>query len=447
MRALGKSRWLVLLLVLGVLAAACTSDDTTETTAGGGTETTAAAETTTTAAPEAGEPEACAADEFGCVVVAPGDPIKVGSLLVISGPDSALGLDSQYGIELALDYADGAFDDANVQIAGHDVTLVAEDDGCSAEGGTAGANKLAADSQIVAVIGTSCSSAALGVADKILGDKGITLLSPSNTSPALTNPATHNPFYFRTAHNDTIQGAAVAQFAFGELGLTTAATVHDGSPYAEGLANAFAETFASLGGEIVAQDAIQRGDTDFSGLLSSLAANPPQFFFFPIFVAEGALLAQQAKTELGSTVLSGADGLWSPDFYSAVVDGVYLSGPDVTALAGDTATYTDLLLPRYEEKYGSEPLSAFHAHAWDAANIIIGALQSVGIDQGGTLYIPRTALRDAIAGTTDFKGITGNLTCNADGDCQPSATIAVFEVVGGNRSDSPVFSTVGTLEG
>jgi branched-chain amino acid transport system substrate-binding protein len=395
------------------------------------------------------EPEECAADSFGCVTVAEGEPIKLGALLVISGPNSSLGLDSQYGLELALDYADGTMDEQNVQIAGHDVQLVVEDDGCSAEGGTAGANKLAADTQITAVIGTSCSSAALGTADKILGDKGITLMSPSNTSPALTNPATHNPFYFRTAHNDKIQGAAVAQFAFGQLGSATAATVHDGSPYAEGLADAFAETFAGLGGEVLERDAIQVGDTDFSGLLSTLAGNPPDFLFFPIFVAEGALLAQQAKTALpGTTVLAGADGLWSADFYTAVGDGVYLSGPDVSALAGDTGTYNNVLLPEYAARYGSEPLSAFHAHAWDAANIVLKAIEDVAIDQDGTLYIPRTALRDAIGATSGFPGITGTLTCNADGDCQPSATIAVFQVANGAMdTGSPVFSTVGTLEG
>ncbi len=163
-------------------------------------------------------PAECEA-EFGCVTVAAGEPIKIGTLLVITGENQSLGLDSQHGAELAVDYwGDNAFDDVNGQIKGHEVTLVNEDEGCSAEGGTAGAQKLATDTQIVAVIGTSCSSAALGVADKIFGDLGIPLVSPSNTGPALTNPSTHNPFYLRTAHNDKLQGRVVADFAFGDLG-------------------------------------------------------------------------------------------------------------------------------------------------------------------------------------------------------------------------------------
>ncbi len=415
-----------LLLVLALIAAAC----------GGGTTDTGS------------EPEACTSDAFGCVAVAAGDPIKIGSLLVITGVNSSLGLDSQYGVEMALDYSDGTFDDTNGQIKGHDVVLVAEDDGCSAEGGTAGANKLAADTQIVAVIGTSCSSAALGTADKILGDKGVTLLSPSNTAPALTDAAIRNPFYFRTAHNDKLQGAAVANFAFTQEGLTTAATVHDGSPYAEGLANAFAESFTALGGTVTSQDAIQVGDTDFSGVLASIQAESPQMLYFPIFVGEGSLLVQQAKTTLGDTVLlAGSDGLWSDDFYAAASDGVYLSGPDVTAFAGDAALYADIFLPRYAEKYGSEPLSAFHAHSWDATNMLLAAIDKVAIEDGDTLYIPRTALRDAIGATSEMIGITGSITCNATGDCQPSATIAVFDVVGGALSEAPVFSEVFSLDG
>jgi branched-chain amino acid transport system substrate-binding protein len=80
--------------------------------------------------------------------------------------------------------------------------------------------------------------------------------------------------------------------------------------------------------------------------------------------------------------------------------------------------------------------------------MVLQALEQVAIDQDGTLYIPRTALRDAVGATANFPGITGTLTCNADGDCQPSATIAVFQVKDGDLdTENPVFQTVGSLEG
>jgi branched-chain amino acid transport system substrate-binding protein len=401
----------------------------------------------------AAAPDVCESDAFGCVVIADGEPISIGSLLVTTGPNSSLGLDSQYGVELALDYyGDQAFDEVNTVILGHSVELSPEDDGCSAEGGTAGANRLAADAQIVAVVGTSCSSAALDVADQIFSDKGISIVSPSNTGPALTTPSKHKPFYLRTAHNDSIQGAAVANFAYNELGVRTAATIHDGSPYAEGLQAVFAEIFVSLGGTITTQEAVQVGQTDFNPVLTAIAAGEPEFLYYPIFVAEGGLITQQARQTPGleATLFAGSDGMFTQDWIDAAgaenAEGVYISGPDLTALSGDMAFYTDTFIPTYTEKYGA-PQSVFHAHAWDATNMILTAIEAVAIDQDGTLYIPRTALKDALFATSGLVGITGTLDCNELGDCQPSATIAVVQVEGGAFSESPVYSELGTLGG
>ena len=115
-------------------------------------------------------------DEFGSVEVGAGEPINIGTLMVISGADAALGQDSQNGAVLAGDYLDGTFDGTDGQVLGHDITWTHEDELCTAEGGQAGGTALAADPSIVAVIGTSCSSAALGVADTIMSEKGILLL-------------------------------------------------------------------------------------------------------------------------------------------------------------------------------------------------------------------------------------------------------------------------------
>jgi branched-chain amino acid transport system substrate-binding protein len=418
------SRLLVIVAVLSLVAVAC---------GGGG----------------GGTPEECEADEFGCVTVAAGEPIKIGTLLVITGENQTLGLDSQYGAELAVDYfGDNAFDGVAGQIAGHDIELVNEDEGCSAEGGTAGAQRLVTDTQIVAVIGTSCSSAALGVADKIFGDQGIVLMSPSNTSPALTNPGTHNPFYLRTAHNDSIQGAVVAQFAFEELGAASAATIHDGSPYAEGLANAFAAAFEEAGGTITDQVSIQTGESDYSSILTDLATGGPELLYYPIFVGEGGLITQQAVENGSFTYLAGSDGMFNPDWIAAAgaenAEGVYISGPDLSQLAGDEDFYRGEFLPAYTEAYG-EPTSVFHAHSFDATNLVLTAIESVAIEDGDTLHIPRTALKDALFATENFPGLTGSLSCNENGDCQQSATIGVVTVENGEFTDY-IFSATKGLE-
>jgi polar amino acid transport system substrate-binding protein len=228
----------------------------------------------------------------------------------------------------------------------------------------------------------------------------------------------------RTAHNDKVQGAAAADFAYNVLGVRTAATIHDGSPYADQLQQVFVDTFEELGGEITAQEAVNVGDTDMRPLLTSIAVDEPEFLYYPIFIAEGGFITTQAKEIAGleNTILAGADGMQSPDFVEAAGDageGMYFSGPDLTA--NDPQLYQDFLA-KHEAKYGEDPLSVFHAHAYDAANIIFDAIEEVGvIDAEGNLHIGRQALRDAIYGTSNYPGITGTLTCDENGDCADPA--------------------------
>lgn len=413
-------KWLKLFAVLaGVLlvSAACARDEG-GATGGGGAE--------------------CPDDEFGCVEVGADDPIKMGTLLVISGPNASLGLDSQYGTQVAVDMRG--------DVLGHQVELENQDDGCAAEGGQTGAQALVSDPQIVAIIGTSCSSAGVPAAE-ITSEKGVLMVSPSNTAPDLTDPETHQPFYARTAHNDKVQGAAMAQFVGEELQAKSAATIHDGSPYAEGLQAVFAEVFeADYGGEITEQEAVQVGDKDFKPVLTSIAARNPDFLYYPVFVPEGAGITQQARETSGleDTDLGGADGMLTPDFIEAAgedaTEGMYLSGPNIE-FAGDF--YKQEFLPAYEEVAGEEPQSVFHAHAFDATNMVLDAIEEVAVEtDGGGLLIPRTQLRDAFFETSGYDGVIGTLTCNENGDCNPQTTIAVNQVKGG--AFKPVFTA--TLE-
>ncbi|MGB8983012.1 MAG: branched-chain amino acid ABC transporter substrate-binding protein [Anaerolineales bacterium] len=362
-------------------------------------------------------------DAIGCVDVAPGEPIHIAYAMVISGPDETLGVDSRTGVQVAVELKG--------QVLGHDISLTGEDEGCSAEGGQAAGTKLAADPSIIAVIGTSCSSAAR-VAVPLLSQAGFVIISASNTAPDLTREGDPNqhPGYLRTAHNDEIQGAAAARFAFEELGAKKAATIHDGSLYAESLQAVFAKTFTELGGEITAQEAVDPNATDFKSVLTSIAAGEPDFIYHPIFVKAGSLIINQTKQVPGLEEVRqmGADGMFSPDVAEGAgeaVEGAFVSSPDLAAFSED---YQTTFLPKYKELAGvDDPVSIFHAHAFDAANMIFAAIEKVAVqDEDGTLHIPRQALRDAMYATKDFKGLTGNLTCTPTGDCA-DPKIAVYE--------------------
>jgi len=352
-------------------------------------------------------------DKIGVAQIKPGDPIRIGVWFVVAGPDASLGEDSKRGVELAVD-------DKKGKLLGHPIKLIVQDEGCNAEGGQAAATKLAADKSIVAAIGSNCGSAArAGV--PILWRAGITTISPSNTLPSVTDPGRGPSYdgYLRTAHNDKLQGAVAADFAYKELKFTRAATIHDGSPYAEQLQAVFANQFKKLGGTITAQEAISPTDTDMRPVLTKIATTKPDFIYLPIFIAAGGHVVRQAKEVSGleKTVLMGADGMFSPDFYKAAGEpavGMYHSSPDFSAFAGG---YKDFLA-KHQKKYGEKPLAPFHAHAYDAAMIVFNSIEKVAKKApDGTLYIGRMALRDALLATKDYKGLTGNLTCDKYGDC------------------------------
>jgi len=358
-------------------------------------------------------------DALGCVEVPPREPVTIGYVLVLSGPNESLGIDSRNGIEIAIDEKD--------QIYGHPIRLIAQDEGCNAEMGQIAGKDLASNTEIVAVVGTSCSSAAT-TALPFLSEAGFVIVSPSNTAPSLTelgNPA-HYPGYFRTSINDLVQGSTAAHFAREELRIERAATIHDGSLYADQLQAIFSEEFRDLGGEIIAQESIDPNQMDMRAVLDRISDGSPGLIYFPIFMPAGGMIIQQAKEMpgLSNTYLMGADGLFAPDLIDAVGDrleGFLVSSPFISSPAYDE------YVTNYKEKFGIDPLSIFHAYAHDAAMMIFSAIEKVSIQMpDGTLHIPRSMLREAMYQTRDFPGVSGNLTCNSNGDCA-APSIAIYQ--------------------
>ena len=361
-------------------------------------------------------------DPIGVVKLRPGEPIHIAYWFVISGPNTSLGTDTVRGIEIAVDTFGGS-------IKGWPIKISGQDSGCSAEGGQAAATRLAADPTIVAAIGSNCSSEAKpGV--PILWKAGISTVSPSNTAPYLTDPNRGEGYdgYLRTCHNDKVQGAIAADFAFREKGLKRAATVHDGSVYAEQLAQVFAANFKKMGGTITSMEAVSPNDTDMRPVLTKIATGKPEIIYYPIFIAEGGFITRQAKEVSGleKVVLMGADGMFSPDFYKAAgtaAVGMFHSSPDFSAFAGGYQAF----LATHQKKYGERPIAPFHAHAYDATMMVLNAIDKVAVKgNDGNLYIGRKALRDALYATKNMKGLTGTITCDQYGDCA-DPKIAVYQ--------------------
>lgn len=413
-----------------LVAAACTptGGESAAPTSGGAT-----------AAPTEGATTAPAEDPLGTVEIPAGEPLHVAYWGVLSGGDASLGEDSKQGVEIALDDLGNTF-------KGHEIRLTQEDGLCTPPGGATAAQKLAADSTLVGLIGSSCSDETVGGIAAITA-AGLTTISPSNTRPALTDPTRDETYagYLRTAHSDSFQGKAAAEFAFNELGVKTAATVHDGSAYAQALQAVFAEEFKKLGGTITVQEAVSKDQTDMSTVLKTMAATNPELIYMPVFIKEAGQLSSQIPTVSGleNVKTMGADGHFSADYLKAAgaaAVGHYLTSPNFKAFGSG---YADFLTKR-GEKFGGSPLSVFHAHAYDATNILFSALEKVAVENAdGSLSVPLGALRDAIYATKDFPGLTGTLSCSASGDCG-APVIAAYQIVQANvdrqiMPDTPIW--------
>ncbi len=360
------------------------------------------------------------AGPLGAVEVGEGEAVQIRSLLSHTGVPS-LAVWSRYSIEQAVRDFGG--------VHGREIELGDPVDSmCTPDGGRAGAEQIIADSQVVGVVGTSCSAAAV-TASPLISEAGLVMISPSNTSPVLTSDLAGNagsdyhPGYFRVAINDLYQGKAVADFAYGELGLRRMAAVHDGDPYTTALVSAFVDAFRALGGEIAETAGIDKGDTDMTPVLVKFAAAGPDGIFFPLFDREGSPFALQAREFdglEGVTLITGAAMLVSEFLGTPQSEGIYFAGPESdhgSNVNVATGKNEDEVLAAFEATYGGSPVSPYWAHAYDATTLLLSAIESVAVKEGGKLYIDRAELREAIGATAGFQGIIGTLSCDAFGDC------------------------------
>ena len=424
-------RWLAVLLAFGLVAAACGDDDD--------------------AAPadDVSVDDATPADDdmmmehlgdgsLGVVTVEAGDAIQIRSLEALTGDVAFFGLPIDRATQIAVDdYG---------PIHGFDVDLgTSLDDLCSNDGGQAAAQQIVADEDVVGVIGTSCSGAAVAAAP-LITDAGMVMISGGNTSPHLTSDMQgtvgkdRSVGYYRTAHNDRVQGAAVAEFVFGELGISTAAAIHDGDPYTEGLAQAFKDFFEAAGGTLTVYSAVNKDDTDMVPVLTEVAAGSPGLLFFPIFQPAGDFIADQAPSVPGleDTVLMGADGLLNTNYLSLPqTRGMYFSGPDqrfgenVNQSTGKSAAD---FLATYEDLYGEQPAAPFWAHGYDATTLLLDAIAAASyVNEDGDLMIDRQGIRDHLDSVQGYQGLIGTINCDEFGDCG-AAKVTVVQNIGGEEN-------------
>lgn len=356
------------------------------------------------------------ADEWGTITIPPGKPIKVGMGTMLTGDYASLGIDIKNGAEMAIQ--------EKGSILGHPLILQAEDDGCAGPPSVAIAEKLCNDPLVVGLVGYMCSGGSKPASDIHNKYKSV-MISASSTALELT--ARNIPIFFRTCWNDKIQARRAAAFALSRKWMRVA-VLHDKSDYGQSLAEDFAENMRSKGAKILAMEGLTRGDKDFTPLLTKIKPLKPQLIYFGGMAAEGVLVVRQMKRVGIKAHFMSDDGCFTErDFIKA----------GGKASIGSYITYAKEPDPawvkKFEAKYG--PRQTFSPQAYDAATILMKAVEKVAKKQpDGSLIIGKKALRNAVA-DTKYEGITGKIGFDPYGD-RTGSVVVIYKVVeeNGRRS-------------
>ena len=326
------------------------------------------------------------------------EPIKIGTVGPLTGNAATYGVSTKKGVEIAVDEVN-----AEGGINGQQVKLISEDSkGDQTEAANA-TRKLVEQDKVAAIIGAVLSSETFA-AGPIANDGKVPMMSPSSTAPGIPDIG---PFVFRNCISDNVQAVQVAEYAIKELKLKRFAIMYTNNDYGVALKNAF-EAKAKELAQVVGIEAYNDGETNFSVQLSKLKAKSPDALFIGGYYTEVSKIAQQAK-QLGMKVqLLGGAGFYSDKLVQLGGDAVEGAVFSAGFYSGDTSPDVVKFVKAYKAKFNNEEPDMFAAQAYDAAKIILTAMKKAGT--------AGQALRDAIAATKDFPGITGTTSFAENGD-------------------------------
>jgi len=348
----------------------------------------------------------CGKSEGGAGAAA--DTVKVGEFASLTGKEATFGISSHEGTLLAIEELN-----AGGGVLGRKLELLTEDDQSKAGEPATVVNKLIARDNVVAILGEVASSRSLEAAP-ICQQNKIPMISPSSTNPKVTETG---DYIFRVCFVDPFQGTVMANFATKTLHAKKVSVFTDvKSDYSKGLAKYFKEGFLASGGQIVAELDFNGGDKDFKAQLTAIKAAGPDAVFVPGYYTDAALICIQAK-QLGLNVpFFGGDG-WESDQLVKIgqdsVEGNYFS----THYASDVATdRSKNFVASYQKRFNGKVPDAMAALGYDSALVLADAIRRAGSTDG-----PK--VRDALAATKDFDGVTGETTINEKRDATKSAVI------------------------
>ena len=340
--------------------------------------------------------------------------IKIGFFGDLTGPTFNFGKSAYNGVLMAADEIN-----QYGGINGRRIDVVIEDDKGSPESAARLTAKLIDHDKVIAIIAGGTSGNSRAAAPKAQASH-VPLISPSSTDPAVTQTG---DYIFRACFVDSFQGEVMASFAVNTLKAQKAAILFDfNSPYGLGLTEYFKNSFTRLGGKIVAEQSYTQGDADFKGQLSTIRSAEPDVIYIPGYYGDVALIAKQARMIGLTQPLLGGDGWDAPELWQ--LGGDSLNGSYITThySIDDPSPAIEAFVNTYKQRYGNLLPDAHAALAYDATRLLFDAITRAGSTDSAKI-------RDALAQTKNFGGVTGIITMDGNRNAIKPAVVLKLQDV------------------
>lgn len=328
--------------------------------------------------------------------------VKIALVAPLTGDIAAMGQGMKNGATLAIEEAN-----KNKVMKGVRFELLALDDRADPKEAVNAANQIVSDRNVYGVVGhlnSGCSIPASAVYHR----HNLVMISPASTNPKLTLQGFKN--VFRICTTDDVQGSYAAEFLYKNMKFKKVAIIHDKTPYGQGLAEEFKKTYEALGGKVLSFEGISLGDKDFKALLIKIKSLNPEVLYFGGVYQEGGLISKQAK-ELNLLVpLVGGDGIFTKEYIK--IAGKSSEG-DMATMVGvppEKLSSAKEFTEKYKKRFPHIDMQPYDPYTYDATNIIIEAINAVGLNKEKIIEYVRNIRYKGVIGETKFdeKGDTQN---------------------------------------
>lgn len=354
------------------------------------------------------------------------ETIKIGHYGSMTGSEATFGKSTDNGIRLAVKEINAAGG-----IHGKKIELITYDTkGDSGEAGKA-VTRLVSSDKVVAVLGEVASSLSIA-GGAVCQSAKCPMVSPSSTNPRVTHG---RDYVFRVCFTDDFQAYGIAKFVHENLKLTKVAILYDQKQaYSKGLRDYFTTAFTKMGGKIVLDQAYGGGDSDYSAQLNAIRESGAEIVFAPGYYTEGANIALQARKAGLKIPLIGGDG-WDSEQLGAIAKDAIVGSYFSNHSAPDQPSMQDFIA-KYKAEYSNQTPDALAGLGYDAANIVFAAMKTAKSPT-------RTEIRDALAATKGFGGVTGAITIDPSRNAKKALVIVQMKK---NADDSVTPSYVTGVE-